>query len=255
MFRTLTALVVLTAASGPLLHADSLDAGSQPPPLVAVVAPPAAQPAPAVKPPSLGRHHIATSWYGYSQARGNLKFSYLDARAGEGGFFNYRYSLTRNIDLAVDGRGWINDADDDSVFFKVKSTVMHSGFGVRYTFEPFKLFYPYVQGNIYRTSVKVESSSKHYGIYQRPEVFWSRSGSGWGFGLNGGVEVRLGKLISIPVELSYSYSRPKIVITGYRFRDIPSYGLYCDSYEAKERFDVSNLTVSAGIGFNWGRVE
>jgi len=205
------------------------------------------------KPICLGRHHISFSWYGYSRTMNeHLKLSYLDARSGEGGFFNYRYSFNEHIDLAVDGRAHISDASDDSVKYFVKSELYYSGFGVRYNFHPRWRIFPYVQANIYETEAKINARSTYY-LYQALNTFWGYNGNGWGAGINGGAEIRLGKLISIPIEVTYIYSKPKLVHSGYAPLDTPTAYSWWSSYKIKEYFNVSCFIISAGFSFKLGK--
>jgi|GEM_PF-1637066 len=206
----------------------------------------------------LGRHHISLSWYGFSTISSkDLNYSYLDASAGEGGFFNYRYSFSKHIDLAVDGRAHISDAHDDSFQYFIKSEIYHSGFGVRYNFNHHWHIFPYLQGNIYRTQFKLNSRSVHY-IFQEPNAFWSSSGEEWSFGLNAGADIRLGKLISIPVDITYVNSTPNLDFTGEKVvvgTTLSPYESYIVNYSVKKKYDLSSYMISVGVSFNWGKIN
>ncbi|MDQ7797504.1 MAG: hypothetical protein RDU76_00995 [Candidatus Edwardsbacteria bacterium] len=173
---------------------------------------------------NLGRHHISLGLLGYFKATsGDFELPELgiDASQGMGEFLNYRYSFDKNIDLAVDVHGWMSETE--FIGIKAETTVMGLGLGVRYN--PGNLggrLFPYVQANVYSVTEQLKISVGG----------WSddaRSDPSIGFGVNGGFEIRLGKLISIPFDGYYLYGKPADDVSGYGF--------------------------ATGISFNWGDVN
>jgi hypothetical protein len=238
----LVVLTILIMVAAPC-HSEFIDStGGNNEVLVTI---PAIQPITSVK-KNLRKHHISLTWYGFSKASPNMNFSYLDAREGEGAYVQYRYSFSRKIDAVVDGRGWMNEIFDDSCIYKVKSQVVGSGFGIRYNFNNYKAIFPYAQINVYRTVVEVESSVD---LYHHPKLYdakWKRHGKGWSAAVNGGAEFRLGKLISVPIDISYFYCNPKIMLDGV---DDGEY------FSRLEKFNFSAAFLSVGVSFNWGKLE
>ena len=103
----------------------------------------------------------------------------------------------------------------------IQSLVSGFGLGARYNIPAGHRLYPYVQINAYDVVEQVTGSSGPFTV--------SASRSGFGFGANAGFEVRLGRLISIPIEAMYLYGKPAD--------------------------DISGFGASAGISFNWGRID
>lgn len=173
---------------------------------------------------NLGRHHISLGFLGYFKSTsGDFELPELgiDASEGTGEFLNYRYSFDKNIDLAVDAHGWMSETE----FFGIRAetTVMGLGLGVRYNLgNAGGRIFPYVQANVYSVTEQLKISISG----------WSddaRSNPKIGFGVNGGFEIKLGKLISIPVDGYYISGKPADDISGYGF--------------------------ATGISFNWGDVN
>jgi hypothetical protein len=170
-----------------------------------------------------GRHHLSAGLLGYYKSISGDFVSDQDnfnASNGQCGFFNYRYSLDRRLDLAIDARGWT----DNSQLYGDQITVIvaAAGPGLRCSFRPAaRRFHFYVQANGYLVS---ETINGNY-IYDTTSV----TSNDIGFGLNAGAEMRLNDRFSIPAEVSFLWGRPQQDITGFG--------------------------IAVGISFNWGRVE
>jgi hypothetical protein len=172
---------------------------------------------------NLGRHHISLGFLGYFKSTsGDFKLPGFDLSQGTGQYLNYRYSFDKNVDLAVDIRAWTSDEEVNGL----KGEVTAGGVGIGLRYNPGNIgerLFPYLQANVY--SVTEEYKLSYVGLSitgnnEDPEV---------GFGVNGGFEIKLGKLISIPIEANYLYGKPLDDISGYGF--------------------------TGGISFNWGDVN
>jgi hypothetical protein len=176
---------------------------------------------------NLGRHHISLGFLGYFKATSGdfeLPEYGIDGSDGVGEVINYRYSFDQNIDLAVDAHGWISEVEGYILGFpyKVETTAIGLGLGIRYNLgNAGGRIFPYVQGNVYSVTETVKAS---VGALSDEE----RSDPSIGYGINGGIEIKLGKLISIPIDAFYMYGKPADDISGYG--------------------------VTAGISFNWGNI-
>jgi len=181
-------------------------------------------PAPAITsvPVNLGRHHISIGILGtFKSTSGDFVIPELgfDASEGSSGFLNYRYSFTEQFDLAVDMHGWVSEAELYGV--NIQTLVTGFGLGARYNIPAGQIIHPYIQLNVCNITEQLTGS---YGSLSE-----TYSESETGFGANAGAEIRLGKLISIPIEFMYLNGEPADDISGYGF--------------------------SAGVSFNWGRIE
>ncbi len=173
---------------------------------------------------NLGRHHISLGLLGYFKSTsGDFELPELgiDASEGTGEFLNYRYSFDQNIDLVVDVHGWMSETEFLGV--KTETTVLGMGLGLRYNLGNLaSRLFPYIQANVY-------SLTEQYRLSVGGWSYDESSDPVIGYGINGGVEVRLGKLISIPIDGYYLYGKPLDDVTGYGF--------------------------STGISFNWGDIN
>ena len=163
---------------------------------------------------NLGRHHISFGPFGYFKSTANVFNSDFDH--GTAQFLNYRYSFDEHTDLALDIHAWGQEKE----YFGEKVTLTCGGLGLgfRYTMPPVsETFFFYLQGNFYDAVEGIEAGSE------------SASWDGMGLGINGGFEMRLGRLISVPVEAFYLIAQPEDDISGYGF--------------------------SAGVSFNWGKLD
>lgn len=167
---------------------------------------------------NLGRHHISVGLLGYFKSTsGDFEMPWLDLSQGTGQYLNYRYSFDKNIDFAADVRAWgSNKVVDD-----IKGEVVAGGVGIGLRMNANSIgerLFPYIQMNVYSTTEEW-SLGPFFGKSENPAI---------GFGANGGFEIRLGKLVSIPIDVNYLYGKPLDDITGYGF--------------------------TAGISFNWGNI-
>lgn len=208
----------------PFGHAEFIDTAATRPETTNTLV--LATPAPVVPavPINLGRHHIALGVLGIFQASSNdftIPEIGFDASDGQSIFINYRYSFDCNLDFVVDSRGWVSEED----FFgaTITTTVVGFGAGVRYTAGGLGgRVFPYIQASALSVGETVSGSA---GVY----TITAESKQELGFAVNSGVEIRLGRLISIPIEAMYLFGKPAD--------------------------DVSGFGVTAGISFNWGRIE
>jgi len=177
---------------------------------------------------NLGRHHISLGFLGYFKSTSGdfeLPEYGIDGSDGVGEVINYRYSFDQNIDLAVDAHGWISEVEGSILGFpyKIETTAIGLGLGIRYNLgNAGGRIFPYVQANVYSVTETVKAS---VGAFSEEE----RSDPAIGFGANGGIEIKLGKLISIPIDAYYMYGKPSDDISGYG--------------------------VTTGISFNWGDIN
>lgn len=167
------------------------------------------------------RNHI-TLGFGYGQHLSD-DFDDTDLESGGIGQLAYRYSLNRNVDLCVDARSFM--ASDqaqlgiDGTFYEVDFSHDTSWFGpgVRWSSGETGVR-PFLQANVFfveeTTTIEVANVSE------------KQSNDGAGFGLAGGADIRLSRLLSLPLELSYLYGKP-------------------------EDLDVSSLGFSVGLTFNF----
>jgi outer membrane protein with beta-barrel domain len=134
------------------------------------------------------------------------------------GAFQYRYSVKENIDLSLDFRDTIHSNDSGGI--KTTLTNGYWGPGVR-LISPSGGMRPYVQANFLfvREEAKVESGN----------VTVTAHDNGAGFGVCGGVDIRTGNLVSIPIEVNYMYGKPSD--------------------------DVSGVGINAGVTFNFGELK
>jgi len=173
---------------------------------------------------NLGRHHVSFGFLGYFKSTsGDFELPGFDLSQGTGQYLNYRYSFDKNVDLAVDVRGWTSDEEVNGL--KGEVTAGGVGIGLRYNLGSAggRLF-PYIQGNVYSATEEYKLSYAGLSITGN-----NNEDPALGFGVNGGVEIKLGKLISIPIEANYLYGKPLDDISGYG--------------------------VTGGISFNWGDVN
>ena len=107
----------------------------------------------------------------------------------------------------------------------ITTSVMGIGGGCRYTVVGVSdRVFPYIQASVLNISEQVEATlPTPYGTLNL-----SDSKSGFGFAVNAGIEIRLGRLVSVPIEGMYLYGKPADDVSGYGF--------------------------TAGISFNWGKI-
>ena len=131
---------------------------------------------------------------------------------------NYRYSLNPRIDLDFDMRYWVRRwTTPTSPIIELTPGFVGPGLrlhGLNRTRG--KRVIPYIQGNIYYVQEELRASEKLI-----------ESGRGIGFGLSGGVDLDISRLISIPIEATY-------IGTGGDAID-----------------DLSGFALSVGVNFNF----
>ncbi len=167
------------------------------------------------------RNHI-TLGFGYGQHLSD-DFDDTDLESGGIGQLAYRYSLNRTVDLCVDARSFMASDEAqigiDGTFYDVDFSHDTSWFGpgVRWSSGEGGVR-PFVQANVFFVSetTKIEV----LGLSDE------ETNDGAGFGLAGGADIRLSRLLSLPLELSYLYGKP-------------------------EDLDVSSLGMSVGLTFNF----
>ena len=134
------------------------------------------------------------------------------------GAFAYRLSIKPNLDLTVDFRGVTHS--DNIAGFDLKLTNTYWGPGLRVV-SPNEGMRPYVQANflIVREQIETESGG----------VTLTAHDNGAGFGVCGGVDIRAGNLLSVPIEVNYMYGKPND--------------------------DISGVGINAGLTFNFGELK
>lgn len=122
--------------------------------------------------------------------------------------FNYRYSLSAFVDLSGDIRSWGGPwTTPDSQHFRLGVYSMGPGvrlYGLKRTMD--RRIMPYLQGNIYFVQEELTVSER-------------RIDNGIGFGLSGGVDLRVSRLVSIPIEATY------VGTSGDDAADLSGFGL------------------------------
>ena len=134
------------------------------------------------------------------------------------GAFAYRFSINSNLDLTVDFRGVTHSDDIGGGNLKMTSTYWGPGLRI---ISPNEGTRPYVQANFLfvREQIDLESGG----------VTVTSHDGGAGFGVCGGVDIRAGNLLSVPIEVNYMYGKPGD--------------------------DVSGVGINAGLTFNFGELK
>ncbi len=151
------------------------------------------------------RHHI-TLGLGYSKLPSNdLKDETIgiDFSNAGNGVLSYRYSLNSAWDLCLDSRGTVSTDSQAGVDL----TLLNSFFGpgVRWNAPGTMRFFG--QASAFLVSENAEA--------EQGGVKVSSSKSGGGFGVFGGLDFTVSKLLSIPVELGYIYAKPADDVSGF----------------------------------------
>jgi opacity protein-like surface antigen len=158
--------------------------------------------------PQIAKHHVGLD-VGYFKAFSDeLKFDGFDFTNGVAVALQYRYSFSEMLDLALEVRGWSSSQQADDVTISLTNTFIGGGFRANV---PGMAARPYIQANLY--------------LAQEAEV----GEAAIGFGINGGVDIKVSNLISIPVEVMYLYADPGDNVSGIGF--------------------------ASGINFNFGRTK
>lgn len=119
------------------------------------------------------------------------------------GAIAYRFSVASNLDITLDARGTTHSDNIGGV-----DLTMSTGFfgpGLR-LISPNEGLRPYMQANFFLVSESLEAEVGN------TKTTTDESGSG--FGISGGVDIRAGNLLSIPIEVNYMYGKPADDISG-----------------------------------------
>jgi hypothetical protein len=125
---------------------------------------------------------------------------YTDAGYGA---IAYRLSVLSNMDITLDARGTTHSDTIGGV-----DLTMSTGFfgpGIR-LISPNEGLRPYMQANFFLVSESLEAEVGN--------TKTTTDENGAGFGISGGVDIRAGNLLSIPVEVNYMYGKPADDISG-----------------------------------------
>ena len=151
------------------------------------------------------RHHI-TLGLGYSKLPSDdLKDESvgIDFTNAGNGVVSYRYSINPEWDVCLDSRGTVSTDSQAGVDL----TLLNSFFGpgVRWTAAGTSRFY--AQASVFYASEDFEAEQNGVKI--------SGSDGGAGFGLFGGFDFPVSKLLSIPIEINYIYAKPADDVSGF----------------------------------------
>lgn len=165
------------------------------------------------------RHHL-TLGAGYARHLDD-SFKEDDLQDCASGQFAYRYTVSPHVDLAIEGRSVM--ASQDVVVLlengEFSHTASYFGPGVRFQGAAGSV-QPYVQASVYFARETVRLDVGNTGT--------DTSEDGVGFGVAGGADIRLSRLLSLPIEVNYLYAKPEN--------------------------DVSSLGLQLGLTFNFGRM-
>lgn len=140
---------------------------------------------------------------------------YTDAGYGA---IAYRLSVLPNMDITLDARGTTH-SDDISGIDLTMSTGWF-GPGLR-LISPNEGLRPYMQANFFFVSETLEAEVGN--------TKTTTDENSAGFGISGGVDIRAGNLLSIPIEVNYMYGKPSD--------------------------DVSGIGANIGLTFNFGQLK
>jgi opacity protein-like surface antigen len=170
--------------------------------------------------PQIAKHHVGLD-VGYFKAFSDeLKFDGFDFTNGVAVALQYRYSFSEMLDLALEVRGWSSSQQADDVTISLTNTFIGGGFRANV---PGMAARPYIQANLYLA--QEQASAEYEDVKVEAEV----GEAAIGFGINGGVDIKVSNLISIPVEVMYLYADPGDNVSGIGF--------------------------ASGINFNFGRTK
>ena len=175
------------------------------------------------------KHHLTIA-LGYQKLLMSDNLPTIDADPGPGvdlrtfdfggaaaGHFAYRLSLKRNLDFTFDQRLAISTVENSDFTFATD----YWGPGIRWI-SPREGIRPYVQANFLIVSENLQMDLGD-------DTTLNRRKSGVGFGASGGIDIRGGNLLSIPLEAYYVYGKPD--------------------------HDVSGWGITAGLTFNFGDLK
>ncbi|MGE5180217.1 MAG: outer membrane beta-barrel protein [Bacteroidota bacterium] len=151
------------------------------------------------------RHHI-TLGLGYQKYLGrDLKSDEVgvDFTNAAWGSVSYRFSVRPNLDLTLDTRGAVSTDQLNGVDLTLTNSYFGPGIRLVGANEGTR---PYIQANIYTVDEEIELAENGSKV--------SVSKSAVGFGVCGGVDIRASRLLSIPIEVGYTYSKPADTLRG-----------------------------------------
>jgi hypothetical protein len=125
---------------------------------------------------------------------------YTDAGYGA---LAYRLSVLPNMDITLDARGTTHS--DDIAGIDLTMSTGWFGPGLR-LISPNEGLRPYMQANFFFVSETLEA--------ELGNTKTTTDENGAGFGISGGVDIRAGNLLSIPVEVNYMYGKPADDVSG-----------------------------------------
>ena len=154
------------------------------------------------------RHHISIG-IGYSKLLSDdLKDESLSVdftNAAHAGLA-YRYSLNPQVDLTIDSQATVST--DNVAGVDLTLTNSFFGPGVRYNMASDSPR-PFLQANVFYVSETAEA--------EQGGVRISGSDSGAGFGLTGGIDIRMTPLLSLPITVHYLEGKPADDVSGIGF--------------------------------------
>jgi opacity protein-like surface antigen len=166
------------------------------------------------------RHHIGIEAGYFKAASSDLKSGDVDFTNGILLGVHYRFSMNELLDLAADLRNWSSSQSFGAATATVNTSFF--GGGVRVNV-PGKAARPYIQANFYAVTEQVSAEYENYRFES------DIGGTAFGFGVNGGIDVDVTDLISIPIEVMYLFGEPGD--------------------------DVSGIGFALGVNFNFGRAK
>lgn len=161
------------------------------------------------------KHHLTIA-IGYQKLLMNDNLPSIDADPGPGvdirtfdfsgagtGHFAYRLSLKQNLDLTFDERLAVSTVENSDFTFATG----YFGPGLRWI-SPKEGIRPFVQANFLFVSENLQMDLGD-------NTTLNRSKGGVGFGASGGIDIRGGNLLSIPIEVFYVYGKPDHDVSGW----------------------------------------
>ena len=153
------------------------------------------------------RHHI-TLGIGYTKMLSDDfkdDVNNIDLTNAANAVLAYRYSLNSQFDLTIDSRATASAETYQGV--DLTATVSYFGPGIRW--RPAGAAPLYLQGNVFFVNEEAEA--------QQGNVIVKASEGGTGFGVMGGVDLRITPLLSVPIEMNYLYAKPADDVSGLGF--------------------------------------
>ena len=166
------------------------------------------------------KHHLGVALGYEKHLSDDLKEESIGIDYTQAGYgaIAYRLSVMSNMDITLDARGTTHSDTIGGV-----DLTMSTGFfgpGIR-LISPNEGLRPYMQANFFLVSESLEA--------QVGNTKTTTDENSAGFGISGGVDIRLSNLLSIPVEANYMYGKPAD--------------------------DVSGIGANIGLTFNFGQLK